>query len=145
MMVEQAGDCIGFLGFLLYIWPCLPGKKSAYLKKCSLISTISVRDTLKKGCKQCSPRSRCSFKSLIRSATDCFHKFASSSSSMRKRAYQLHNYNNDFAFATQISCESRGEREQLGPPLDFPGMRGTGGRDPLAWVLMILSFRTHKL
>ena len=47
---------------------------------------------------------------------------------MRKRADQLHNNNNDFAFATQISCESRGG-EQFGSPLDFPGMRGTGGRD----------------
>ena len=53
------------------------------------------------------------------------------SSSMQKRADQLHNNNNDFAFATQIwfSCESRGG-EQFGSPLDFPGMRGTGGRDP---------------
>ena len=111
MMVEQAGDCIGFLGFLLYVGPCLLGKKYVYLKKCSLKSTISVRETLKKGCKQCSPRSRSSFKSLIRSATDCFYKFArefASSSSMRKRADQLHNNNNDFAFASQISCESRG-------------------------------------
>ena len=33
MMVEQAGDCIGFLGFLLYVGPCLLGKKSVYLKK----------------------------------------------------------------------------------------------------------------
>ena len=48
---------------------------------------------------------------------------------MLKRADQLHNYNNDFAFATQITCKSRGG-EQFGPPLDFPGMRGTGGRDP---------------
>ena len=29
-MVEQAGDCIGFL---LYVGPCLLGKKSVYLKK----------------------------------------------------------------------------------------------------------------
>ena len=33
MMVEQAGDCIGFLGFLLYVGPCLLSKKSVYLKK----------------------------------------------------------------------------------------------------------------
>ena len=33
MMVEQDGDCIGFLGFLLYVGPCLLGKKSVYLKK----------------------------------------------------------------------------------------------------------------
>ena len=32
MMVEQAGDCIGFLVFLLYVGPCLLGKKSVYLK-----------------------------------------------------------------------------------------------------------------
>ena len=111
-MVEQAGDCISFLGFLLYVGSCLLGKKYVYLKKSSLLSTISVRETLKKGCKQCSPRSRNSFKShKIRSATDCFHKFASSSSSsMRKRADRLHNNNNDFAFATQSLCESRGGR-----------------------------------
>ena len=32
-MDEQAGDCIGFLGFLLYVGPCLLGKKSVYLQK----------------------------------------------------------------------------------------------------------------
>ena len=33
MMVEQAGDCIGLFGFLLYVGPCLLGKIYVYLKK----------------------------------------------------------------------------------------------------------------
>ena len=37
MMVEQAGDCIGFLGFLSYVGPCLLGKKSVHLKKMFIV------------------------------------------------------------------------------------------------------------
>ena len=56
MMVEQAGDCIGFLGFLLYVGPCLLGKKSVYLKKnvhCSQ-PFLSVK-LLKRGAKSVAP------------------------------------------------------------------------------------------
>ena len=99
MMDEQAGDCIGFLGFLLYVGPCLLGKKSVYLKKnvhCNQ-PFLSVK-LLKRGANSVAPDHEAASNLP---ATECFHKFASSSS-MRKRADQLHNNNNDFAFATHI-------------------------------------------
>ena len=56
MMVEQAGDCIGFLGFLLYVGPCLLGKKSVYLKKkMFIVINHFVSETLKRGANSVAP------------------------------------------------------------------------------------------
>ena len=93
MMIEQAGDCIGFLGFLLYVGPCLLGKKSVYLKKnvhCNQ-PFLSVK-LLKRGANSVAPDHEAASNLPLIAFT----------SSMRKRADQLHNNNNDFAFATQI-------------------------------------------
>ena len=48
---------------------------------------------------------------------------------MRKRADQLHNNNNNLLMLHRSRANQEGG-EQFGPSLDFPGMRGTGGRDP---------------
>ena len=97
MMDEQAGDCIGFLGFQLYVGPCLLGKKSVYLKKnvhCNQ-PFLSVK-LLKRGANSVAPDHEAASNHLPGLP------LIASSSSMRKCADQLHNNNNDFAFATQI-------------------------------------------
>ena len=130
-MMEQAGDCIGFLGFLLYVGPCLLGQTSVNLKNihCNQppMAPISVRETFKKGCKQCSPRSRSSFKSLI-----CLPLIALTNLHQCKNAQIICTVTADkrrcFCYI-DLMCESRGG-EGFGPPNSIvqenEGNRGSG-------------------
>ena len=100
MMVEQAGDCIGFLGFLLYqyVGPCLLVKIYVPEKNVHCNQPLLSVKLLKRGANSVAPDHEAA-SNLPPIAFTNLHLI---SSSMQKRADQLHNNNNDFAFATQI-------------------------------------------
>ena len=146
MMVEQAGDCIGFLGFLLYVGPCLLGKKSVYLKKMFIvIKHFCQGKLLKRGANSVVPDHEAASNHLsglpLIAFTNLHHHHQSENAQINctittMTLLLLHR--------SRANQDSRGGK-QFGPRFDFPGMRGTGGRDPPGMGLMILSFRTHKL
>ena len=124
-MVEQAGDCIGFL---LYVGPCLLGKKSVYLKKMLIVINHLSGKLLKRDANSVALDQEAASNHLSGLPLIAFTN--------------LHHHHQ--AENVQISCtittmtlrllhrsranqDSRGG-EQFGPPLNFPGMRGTGGR-----------------
>ena len=75
MVVEHAGDCIGFLSFLLYVGPCLLGKKSVPEKNVHCNQPFLSGKLLKRDANSAAPDHEAA-STLIRSATDCFNKFA---------------------------------------------------------------------
>ena len=130
-MVEQAGDCIGFLGFLLYVGPCLLGKKSVYLKKnvhCN--QPFLSGKLLKRGANSVAPDHEAASNHLsglpLIAFTNLHHHHQSENEQIRCIITTMTLLLLDRSRANQ---DSRGG-EQFGPSLDFPGMRGTGGRDP---------------
>ena len=128
MMVEQAGDCIGFL---LYVGPCLLGKKSVNLKKnvhCN--QQFLSGKLLKRGANSVAPDHEAASNHLsglpLIAFTNLHHHHQSENAQISctittMTLLLLHRY--------RANQDSTGG-EQFGPPLDFPGMRGTGGRDP---------------
>ena len=128
MMVEQAGDCIGFL---LYVGPCLLGKKSVYLKKNVHCNQLFLSGKLlKRGANSIVPDHEAASNHLsglpLISFTNLHHHHQSENAQISctittMTLLLLHRYH-----ANQDSRRGK----QFGPPLEFPGMRGTGGRDP---------------
>ena len=134
MMVEQAGGCIGFLGFLLYVGPCLLGKKSVYLKKnVPCYQPFLSGKLFKRGANSVDPDHEAASNHLAGLLLIAFTNL-----------HHHHQCQN-----AQISCtittmtllllhRTRANQqggEQFGPPLHFPRMRGTGCRDPPSMAL----------
>ena len=116
MMVEQAGDCIGFLGFLLYVGLCLLGKKYVYLKKnvhCN--QPFLSGKLLKRGANSVASDHEAAYNHLSGLPLIAF-------TNLHHHHHQCENaqisctITTMTAFTTQISCESRKGRTALTCP-----------------------------